>query len=54
MSEHSAQKSQAMSVQPITITSSGEVGSSQGSVTDGSEKLKDVRVQALSPQINLP
>lgn len=54
MSEHSAQKSQAMSVKPISITSSGEIGSSHESFDNGSDRLRDVRVQALSPQINLP
>lgn len=43
-----------MSVQPVTITSSGDVGSSRGSIASSSDKLRDVRVQALSPQINLP
>ena len=53
MSQHSAQKSQAASVKQLSLNSSSEIHSNS-SWDNTSDQLEDVRVQMLSPQINMP
>jgi hypothetical protein len=53
MSQHSAQKSQSASVKQLSLTSSSEIQSNR-SFDNTSDQLDKVRVQMLSPQINIP
>ena len=53
MSQHSAQKSQAASVKQLSLDSSSEIHSNS-SWANTSDQLEDVRVQMVSPQVNMP